>query len=136
MSAALDKLWSLVSELTRVKYEKNAKKAPVIDISRDGYIKGVVKDIIHDRDRGAPLAIVRFRDLYWYKTPKELPEQPVIVKTRDKLNNSVLVDKPTYDKLPEEVPTYKLITPASSVSVLKCAGPQPGKLCKSRHRRA
>merc|ERR1712203_152800 len=36
-SINLDKLWSLVSEQTRVKYEKNDKKAPVIDISRAGY---------------------------------------------------------------------------------------------------
>ena len=33
-------------------------------------------------------------------------------KTRDKLNNLVLFDKATYDKLLKEVPTYKLITPA------------------------
>merc|ERR1712141_607414 len=33
-------------------------------------------------------------------------------KVRDKLNNLVLFDKPTYDKLLKEVPTYKLITPS------------------------
>ena len=33
-------------------------------------------------------------------------------KTRDKLNNLVLFDKATYDKLLKEVPTYKLITPS------------------------
>ena len=33
-------------------------------------------------------------------------------KTRDKLNNLVLFDKNTYDKLYKEVPTYKLITPS------------------------
>merc|ERR1712045_119765 len=33
-------------------------------------------------------------------------------KTRDKLNNLVLFDKPTYDKLYKEVPTYNLITPS------------------------
>ena len=31
---------------------------------------------------------------------------------RDKLNNLILFDKATYDKLYKEVPTYKLITPA------------------------
>merc|ERR1712119_97862 len=31
-------------------------------------------------------------------------------KSRDKLNNLVLFDKGTYDKLYKEVPTYKLIT--------------------------
>lgn len=33
-------------------------------------------------------------------------------KVRDKLNNMVLFDKATYDKLLKEVPSYKLITPA------------------------
>ena len=33
-------------------------------------------------------------------------------KSRDKLNNLVLFDKVTYDKLYKEVPTYKLITPS------------------------
>ena len=33
-------------------------------------------------------------------------------KTRDKLNNLVLFDKGTYDKLYKEVPTYKLIAPS------------------------
>ena len=33
-------------------------------------------------------------------------------KVRDKLNNLILFDKATYDKLYKEVPTYKLITPA------------------------
>ncbi|MDR5387576.1 eS25 family ribosomal protein, partial [Salmonella enterica subsp. enterica serovar Typhimurium] len=33
-------------------------------------------------------------------------------KVRDKLNNLVLFDKATYDKLCKEVPNYKLITPA------------------------
>merc|ERR1719167_283333 len=33
-------------------------------------------------------------------------------KTRDKLNNAILFDKATYDKLYKEVPSYKLITPA------------------------
>ncbi|KAJ9587524.1 hypothetical protein L9F63_028222, partial [Diploptera punctata] len=34
--------------------------------------KGVVKDIIHDPGRGAPLAVVHFRDPYRFKTRKEL----------------------------------------------------------------
>ncbi|KAK0409370.1 hypothetical protein QR680_004498 [Steinernema hermaphroditum] len=33
-------------------------------------------------------------------------------KVRDKLNNMVLFDKATYDKLYKEVVTYKLITPS------------------------
>ena len=36
-------------------------------IEREGYIKGVVKDIVHDPGRGAPLAKVVFRDPYKYK---------------------------------------------------------------------
>ena len=35
-------------------------------IEREGYIKGVVKDIVHDPGRGAPLAKVVFRDPYKY----------------------------------------------------------------------
>jgi large subunit ribosomal protein L8e len=34
---------------------------------REGYIKGVVKDIVHDPGRGAPLAKVAFRDTYRFK---------------------------------------------------------------------
>jgi large subunit ribosomal protein L8e len=39
---------------------------------RHGYIKGVVREIIHDPGRGAPLAVVAFRDRYKYGTRKEL----------------------------------------------------------------
>ena len=40
-------------------------------IERNGYIKGVVKEIIHDPGRGAPLARVVFRDPYRYKLRSE-----------------------------------------------------------------
>merc|ERR1712129_486321 len=43
-------------------------------------------------------------------------------KTRDKLNNLVLFDKTTYDKLYKEVPTYKLITPSIVSERLKVRG--------------
>merc|ERR1712244_91424 len=43
-------------------------------------------------------------------------------KVRDKLNNLVLFDKATYDKLYEEVPTYKLITPSVVSERLKVRG--------------
>merc|ERR1712124_218062 len=43
-------------------------------------------------------------------------------KTRDKLNNLVLFDKPTYEKLLKEVPTYKLITPSIVSERLKVRG--------------
>ncbi len=38
---------------------------------RHGYIRGVVKDIIHDPGRGAPLAKVVFRDPYRFKLRTE-----------------------------------------------------------------
>merc|ERR1712154_487779 len=44
---------------------------PVDFAERHGYIKGVIKDIIHDPGRGAPLAKVAFRDPYKYKTKTE-----------------------------------------------------------------
>ncbi|XP_064394321.1 large ribosomal subunit protein uL2-like [Halichondria panicea] len=55
----------------------NLRKGPAklrsIDFAeRHGYIKGVVRDIIHDPGRGAPLAKVVFRDPYRYKLRKEL----------------------------------------------------------------
>merc|ERR1739846_140371 len=43
-------------------------------------------------------------------------------KSRDKLNNMVLFDKNTYDKLYKEVPTYKLITPSIVSERLKVRG--------------
>merc|ERR1711982_203761 len=43
-------------------------------------------------------------------------------KTRDKLNNLVLFDQATYDKLLKEVPTYKLITPSIVSERLKVRG--------------
>ena len=43
-------------------------------------------------------------------------------KVRDKLNNLVLFDKATYDKLCKEAPNYKLITPAVVSERLKIRG--------------
>jgi len=43
-------------------------------------------------------------------------------KVRDKLNNMVLFDRGTYDKLLKEVPSYKLITPAVVSERLKIRG--------------
>jgi large subunit ribosomal protein L8e len=34
---------------------------------REGYIRGVVKDIVHDPGRGAPLAKIAFRDPYRFR---------------------------------------------------------------------
>ncbi|KAK9759817.1 60S ribosomal protein L28 [Basidiobolus ranarum] len=52
----LDKLWTLVSEQTRVKYSDNKEVVPVIDTLRAGFGKVLGKG--------------------------RLPEQPVIVKAR------------------------------------------------------
>merc|ERR1739842_224325 len=43
-------------------------------------------------------------------------------KTRDKLNNLVLFDKATYDKLMKEVPSYKLRSPAIVSERMKVRG--------------
>jgi large subunit ribosomal protein L8e len=34
---------------------------------RHGYVKGVVKEIVHDSGRGAPIAKVQFKDSYNFK---------------------------------------------------------------------
>merc|ERR1712000_556395 len=39
---------------------------------KHGYVRGVVKDIVHDPGRGAPLAKVVFKHPYKYKLQKEL----------------------------------------------------------------
>ena len=44
---------------------KGAAKLRALDYAeRNGYIRGIVKEIIHDPGRGAPLAKVQFRDPY------------------------------------------------------------------------
>jgi len=54
-------------------HRKGAAKLRGLDYSeRAGYIKGVIKEIIHDPGRGAPLAVVQFRDPYRFKLRKEL----------------------------------------------------------------
>lgn len=50
----------------------SAKLRPVDYAERHGYIKGVVKDLIHDPGRGAPLARVVFRDAYRFRQNREL----------------------------------------------------------------
>ena len=55
------------------KHRKGAARLRVSDYAeRHGYIKGVVKEIIHDPGRGAPLARVVFRDPYRYRLRQEL----------------------------------------------------------------
>eukprot|EP01071_Lankesteria_metandrocarpae_P013337 Lankesteria_metandrocarpae@DN7069_c0_g1_i1.p1 len=52
---------------------QGAAKLRTLDFSeRNGYIRGVVNDILHDSGRGAPLATVHFRNMYRFKKDKEL----------------------------------------------------------------
>ena len=51
----------------RTHKRKGAPKLRRLDYGeRKGYLRGVVTDIIHDPGRGAPLAVVQFRDPYRY----------------------------------------------------------------------
>lgn len=55
------------------KHRKGAAKLRKIDYAeRHGYIRGVVSDVMHDPGRGAPLALVKFRNQYKFGTDKEL----------------------------------------------------------------
>jgi len=59
--------------IASTKNRKGAAKLRPLDYAeRHGYIKGVVKEIVHDPGRGAPLACVHFRDPYRYKIRKEM----------------------------------------------------------------
>jgi large subunit ribosomal protein L8e len=44
---------------------------PLDYAERNGYIRGLVKEIVHDPGRGAPLARIVFRDPYHYRTKTE-----------------------------------------------------------------
>lgn len=58
---------------SHTKRRKGAARLRRLDFAeKQGYIKGVVKEIIHDPGRGAPLACVHFKDPYRYRTQKEL----------------------------------------------------------------
>ena len=58
---------------SHTKTRKGAAKHRPADYSeRHGYVKGVVKKIIHDPGRGAPLAEVVFRHTYKYKLSKQM----------------------------------------------------------------
>merc|ERR1712061_954115 len=53
---------------SRSKGRKGAAKLRSLDYAeRQGFIKGLVKDIVHDPGRGAPLAKVQFKDPYKYR---------------------------------------------------------------------
>ena len=50
------------------KHRKGACGLHVADYAeRNGYVRGVVKEIIHDPGRGAPVAKVQFSNRYKYK---------------------------------------------------------------------
>lgn len=55
------------------KHRKGKAAFRAVDyIERQGYIKGVVREIVHDPGRGAPLARVTYRDPIRYKRKHEL----------------------------------------------------------------
>ena len=52
----------------RVRTRKGPAKYRAVDYAeRHGFIKGVVRDIIHDPGRGAPLIKVQFQDPYKFR---------------------------------------------------------------------
>jgi len=54
-------------------HRHGAARHRVLDYAeRQGYVKGVVSEIVHDPGRGAPLAKVQFRNQYKYKKDHEL----------------------------------------------------------------
>ena len=56
----------------RSKGRQGAAKFRSLDYAeRNGFIKGLVKDICHDPGRGAPIAKVQFRDPYKYRKVTE-----------------------------------------------------------------
>lgn len=59
--------------VSKTKHRQGAAKMRVLDYAeKRGYVKGLVKAIIHDPGRGAPLAKIHFRDPYRFKLNKEL----------------------------------------------------------------
>jgi large subunit ribosomal protein L8e len=50
------------------KREGAAKLRKLDFAERNGYVRGTVRDIVHDSGRGAPLAVVSYRDPYKYRT--------------------------------------------------------------------
>ena len=54
-------------------HRKGPSKLRTLDFAeRQGFIKGVVKEIVHDSGRGAPMARVVFRNPYRFKLDKEI----------------------------------------------------------------
>jgi large subunit ribosomal protein L8e len=56
-----------------VKHRKGPARHRNLDFAeRHGYLKGVVKEVVHDPGRGAPLVKVQFKNPYKYKNDNEL----------------------------------------------------------------
>jgi len=54
--------------VSHTKHRKGACGLRSIDFAeRNGYVRGVIKDIIHDPGRGAPIAKIQFSNRYHYK---------------------------------------------------------------------
>ncbi|VDP30275.1 unnamed protein product [Schistosoma mattheei] len=67
------------------KHRKGAAKLRPNDFAeRHGYIRGVVKEIIHDPGRGAPLAKVSFRDIGNILPIGAMPEGTVVCNLEEK----------------------------------------------------
>ncbi len=65
-------LSTCVPHQAHITHRKGAAKLRSVDhAERHGYVKGVVKDILHDAGRGAPLARVDFRHQYKYGVQRE-----------------------------------------------------------------
>lgn len=58
---------------SKTRLNKDPAKFRILDYAeRNGYVKGVVRRIVHDSGRGAPLAQVAFRSRYKYGQDKEV----------------------------------------------------------------
>merc|ERR1739848_974097 len=73
---------------SRSKGRKGAAKLRSLDYAeRQGFVKGLVKDILHDPGRGAPIAKVQFKDPYKYRKVTEtmvLPEGTIVCSLEEK----------------------------------------------------
>jgi len=59
--------------VSHTKHRKGAVRFRSLDFSeREGYVKGVVKEIIHDPGRGAPVARIQFKNRIHYQRDNEL----------------------------------------------------------------
>mmetsp|Transcript_5159 Transcript_5159/g.10915 ORF Transcript_5159/g.10915 Transcript_5159/m.10915 type:complete len:254 (-) Transcript_5159:71-832(-) len=58
---------------SHVRTRKGAVKLRALDYAeKHGYIRGVIKEILHDPGRGAPIAKIQFRNAYRYQRDNEL----------------------------------------------------------------